>query len=147
MSEVGLQVLLCTVQESLRLEVRRTEGEEVDGGETGLLAGGDEDDDGRLGRVLVDGLVHWFHHGYQSRWSVRDVEPLQHTWQFFTRLQFFTTICITHAHHFSSNFKYYGYVYTQYRCSNFGIWVCNTACFNCGQDTYVQMCPVVSVWR
>ena len=108
MSEVGLQVLLCTVQEPLRLEVRRTEGEEVDGGETGLLAGGDEDDDGRLGRVLADGLVHWFHHGYQSRWSVRDVEPLQHKTHGSSspdndssqlRISHIVTY-ITHAHHF-----------------------------------------------
>ena len=74
--EVCLEVLLGTVEEPLRLEVSGTEGQEVDGRESGLLAGGDKDDDGCLWGVLADGLVDWLHHGNESRRSVVDVESL-----------------------------------------------------------------------
>ena len=43
-----LQVLHCAVEEPLRLEIGGAKGQEVDGGESGLLARGDKDDDGRL---------------------------------------------------------------------------------------------------
>ena len=74
--EVGLEVLLCTVQEPLGLHVGGTEGQEVNGCKASLLPRGDKHDDGHLGRVLADGLVDWLHHGNESRWSVRDVVPL-----------------------------------------------------------------------
>ena len=75
--EVSLEVLLCTVQEPLRLQVGRAEGQKVDGRESGLLARRDEHNDRHLGRVLADGLVHWLHHGYQSGRRVSDVETLR----------------------------------------------------------------------
>ena len=64
--EVCLEVLLGAVEEPLRLEVSGTEGQEVDGRESGLLARGDKDDDGCLWGVLADGLVDWLHHGNES---------------------------------------------------------------------------------
>ena len=74
--EVRLKVLLSAVEESLRLQVRGAEGQEVDGSEPGLLAGGDEDDDGKFRRVLADGVVDRFHHGNQAGGCVGDVEAL-----------------------------------------------------------------------
>ena len=65
------------MQKALGLQVGGTEGQKVDGCEAGLLAGWDKDDDGRLGRVLADGLVDWFHHGNQPRWGVGDIETLR----------------------------------------------------------------------
>ncbi len=50
--QVSLEVLFCAVEEPLRLQVRRTEGQKVDGREAGLLARRDKDDDGELWRVL-----------------------------------------------------------------------------------------------
>ena len=74
--EVWFEVFLCTVQESLRLEVGSTEGEQVHGGQPGLLARGNEHNDWQFGGVLADGVVHWLHHGNEARGSVSDVEPL-----------------------------------------------------------------------
>ena len=64
------------MQEALGLQVSSTKGQKVNGREASLLAGGNEHNDGFLGRVFADGLVDWLHHGDESRGSVGDVEPL-----------------------------------------------------------------------
>lgn len=43
--QVGLEVLLCTVQEALRLQVSSTEGQEVNSSEAGLFTRWHKDDD------------------------------------------------------------------------------------------------------
>lgn len=61
----------------LPLDVRCTGGEDVNGSEAGLLAGWHEDNDGLLGRVLGDSMVHGLGHGQQARLRVADVEALE----------------------------------------------------------------------
>ena len=65
------------MKESLRLEIGSTKGQEVNGGESSLLARGNKDDDRGLWGILADGLVDWFHHGDESRRSVGDVKTLR----------------------------------------------------------------------
>ena len=61
----------------LPLDVGRTRGEDVDGGEARLLARRNEDNDGLLGRVLGDGVVHRLGHGQQASLCVANVEALE----------------------------------------------------------------------
>ena len=74
--EVWFEVLLCTVQESLGLEVSCTKGEQIHGCESGLLARRDKHNDRQLGGMLADGMVDRFHHGDETRGSVGDVKSL-----------------------------------------------------------------------
>ena len=64
------------MKEPLRLKVGCTKGQEINGRESGLLARGNEDNDGELGRVLADGVVDWLHHSNETRLRVGDVETL-----------------------------------------------------------------------
>lgn len=61
----------------LRNHISSTEGQDVDGGEPGLAAGRNEHNRRLGGRVLHDGVVHWFGHGQQARLSVTHVEALR----------------------------------------------------------------------
>lgn len=63
----------------MALDVRGAGGQDVDGREPGLFAGGDEDQDGFFGRVLHHGVVHGLGHGQQPRLRVADVETLPKT--------------------------------------------------------------------
>lgn len=76
MVEVRGKVLLTTVQESLRLQVCSTKRQEIDGSQSGLLARGDEYNDGEFGRVFADGVVDGFHHGNEAGGSMGDGEAL-----------------------------------------------------------------------
>lgn len=74
--EVRHEVFLSTMQETLRLQISSTESQEVDSGQSGLLAGGDKHYDGEFGRVLADGVVDGFYHGNETRGGVGDGEAL-----------------------------------------------------------------------
>ena len=74
--EVWLEVLLCTVQEPLGLEVSCTKGEQIHGCESCLLARGNKHYDWQFGGMLADGMVDWFHHGNEARGGVGDVKSL-----------------------------------------------------------------------
>mmetsp|Transcript_117329 Transcript_117329/g.373812 ORF Transcript_117329/g.373812 Transcript_117329/m.373812 type:complete len:986 (+) Transcript_117329:1016-3973(+) len=75
-SQVRLHGLVGDVQEPLRLVVGGGMQQQVDGGHTRLLPVWHEDDDGLVGRVMLDGLVHWPAHGQEPRGAVVDVETL-----------------------------------------------------------------------
>lgn len=64
------------MQESLRLEVSCTEGEQINSCKPGLLARGNKDNDWQFGGVLADGVVNRLHHSNKARGSVSDVESL-----------------------------------------------------------------------
>ena len=70
------KILLLAVQEALRLLVGSTEGEQIDGGEPGLLARGHKDNGGQLGGVPTHGMVDGLDHGHQARRGVRDGKAL-----------------------------------------------------------------------
>ena len=74
--EVSREVLFAAVQKPLGLRVRSAEGQEVNGSQSGLLARRHKDNDGKLGRVLADGVVDRLHHGDEAGGSVGDGEAL-----------------------------------------------------------------------
>mmetsp|Transcript_75394 Transcript_75394/g.157135 ORF Transcript_75394/g.157135 Transcript_75394/m.157135 type:complete len:1109 (+) Transcript_75394:119-3445(+) len=74
--QVGLHGLIVDVQKSLGLVVSCRVEEQVDGSHTGLLPIRDEDDDGLVRRVMLDGLVDRPAHRQQARRAVVNVEAL-----------------------------------------------------------------------
>mmetsp|Transcript_19882 Transcript_19882/g.59474 ORF Transcript_19882/g.59474 Transcript_19882/m.59474 type:complete len:1131 (-) Transcript_19882:1421-4813(-) len=74
--QVRLHGLLGHVEEALGLVVRRGVEQQVDRGHARLLPVRHEDDDGFLGRVMLDGLVDRTTHGEQPGRAVVDVEAL-----------------------------------------------------------------------
>ena len=76
LGQVRLQVLLRAVQEPVVLHVRGAEGEDVDGGQAGLLPGRHVHHHWLLGGVLHDGVVGRLGHGHDAGRIVGDVETL-----------------------------------------------------------------------
>ncbi len=76
MAYMASQVVFAAMQEPLRLRVRCTEGQKVNGSQTRLLSRRNEDNDWKLWGVLADGVVDRFHHGDQAGGGVGDRESL-----------------------------------------------------------------------
>lgn len=74
---MGSQIILINMEETTLCSILgRHVGQEINGGQLGLLARRYEHDDG-LGRgVLDDGVVGGLHHGDETRSCVGDVEAL-----------------------------------------------------------------------
>ena len=72
----GRDVLRLRVEEPVGLVVRRGVGQQVDGGQPGLLPAGDEHDHGLAGRMFQDGVVGRLGHGHNPARVVGHREPL-----------------------------------------------------------------------